>query len=110
MILVLLAVNILFSGFLYFHFSNAAGDNVYVCNLNKIIRTKKAFEIKKLSAGKITAKEERLSIKKFFNDLSEDLRHYTQNGIVIASQAATAGKKFDITGKILNELNKQKDL
>lgn len=107
---VLVAANIIFSAFLFIKAGKSSRGNIYVANLRKIIGLKKRREIKLIAGGKINIKREQNDVKKFFGDLNADLKPYKKNGIIIVSQAVSAGKKFNITGKLINELKKQGDL
>jgi hypothetical protein len=106
----LLVSNILFSVFLFIQTKENSRGNIYVANLKKIINLKKRREIKLIAGGKINIKAEQNDIKKFFSDLNADLKPYKENGIIIVSQAASSGKKYNITEKLIDELKKQNDL
>ncbi len=107
---VLVTANILFSAFLFIKAGKSSRGNIYVANLRKIIGLKKRREIKLIAGGKINIKAEQNDIKKFFSDLNADLKPYKKNGIIIVSQAASAGKKYNITEKLIDELKRQGDL
>ncbi len=107
---VLVTANILFSVFLFTRTEKSSLNNIYVANLQKIIGLKKRREIKLIAGGKLNIGQEQSDVKKFFADLNADLKPYKKNGIVIVSQAASAGKKYNITRKLINELKRQKDL
>ena len=109
-IYLLLVSNILFSVFLFIQTKENSRGNIYVANLRKIIGLKKRREIKLIAGGKINIKAEQNDIKKFFSDLNADLKPYKENGIIIVSQAASSGKKYNITEKLIDELKKQNDL
>ena len=109
-LLILTAANIVFSAFLFIKAEKNPETGIYVANLQKIINLKKRREIKLIAGGKINIKSEQNDIKKFFGDLNADLKPYKKNGVIIVSQAASAGKKYNITERLINELKKQGDL
>lgn len=119
MIKKLLIINLAFTFILliaiivgYKSMHNVKQEKIYTVNIQSIMLKKQRELFKMVMSKKITNTQAKASIKIFMADIKKDLNKITDNnGIILFNQAAVhESKQLDITNKLINELQKQKDL